>query len=160
VIEWGDQWAKVYVNGKTGYLYTDFLILNQENSSRSMNLSHSRLRDLSLSLVGIPYRLGGTSLHGFDCSGFTTYVMGQFGVKLPRISTDQFVVGTAVDRQDLQVGDLLFFDSLRRGKISHVGIYIGNNKMVHSATREVDVVDLDWYYKHYKYYGARRVVAH
>lgn len=56
------------------------------------------------------------------------------------------------------MGDLLFFDSLNQGKISHMSIYLGNNKIAHSASSKVEVSDLDWYFANYPYYGARRVL--
>jgi peptidoglycan endopeptidase LytE len=158
VIEQGETWSKVKVGETTGYLATDYILTNQGSASRGFNAVMNRVKEITASLVGVPYRYGGTSPKGFDCSGFTSYIMNQFGIKLPRVSADQFSVGTKVERKDLQVGDLVFFDTMKQGKISHVGIYIGNNKMVHSATRQVEVNDLNYYFSNYKYYGAKRVI--
>ncbi|WP_171253258.1 C40 family peptidase, partial [Acinetobacter baumannii] len=78
------------------------------------------------------------------------------GTSLPRTSQQQFDAGQAVDDADLQPGDLLFFDSEKKGAITHVGIYVGDNKMAHAASKNVRVDNLDWYFKNYEYYGAKR----
>lgn len=109
-------------------------------------------------LLGTPYKWGGTTTDGFDCSGFTSYVFAEMGVQLPRTSQAQFTTGEAVDADaPLEPGDLLFFDADKKGTITHVGIYVGDNKMAHAATKSVRVDDLDWYLKNYTYYGAKRV---
>lgn len=108
-------------------------------------------------LLGVPYKWGGTTLEGFDCSGFTSYVFNELGVTLPRTSQDQFNAGQSVSDEELKPGDLLFFDSEKKGTITHVGIYIGDNQMAHAATKNVRIDNLDWYHKNYQYYGAKRV---
>ncbi|BAU28657.1 LysM domain-containing protein [Aneurinibacillus soli] len=109
-------------------------------------------------LLGTPYKWGGVTTDGFDCSGFTSYVFAEMGVELPRTSQAQFTTGEAVDAEaPLEPGDLLFFDADKKGTVTHVGIYVGDNKMAHAATKSVRIDDLDWYLKNYTYYGAKRV---
>lgn len=106
------------------------------------------------SFLGTPYQWGGTSPSGFDCSGFTQYVLAQNGKSIPRTSQEQFASGQAVDKSQLQAGDLVFYGN---GEATHVGIYEGNNKIIHSP-HTGDVVkesDFSTYWTS-AYLGARR----
>jgi cell wall-associated NlpC family hydrolase len=95
----------------------------------------SELVVLALSLVDAPYRYGGRTPAGFDCSGFVGYVFGESaGVSLPRRSEDIGRIGNPVGRGELAVGDLVFFNTLGR-RYSHVGIYIGEGYFVHAPAR-------------------------
>jgi len=111
-------------------------------------------------LRGVRYRWGGSSRSGFDCSGFTRYVFRQrAGIDLPHSASAQFRTGKPVRRNELKPGDLVFFQTYRRGA-SHVGIYIGNGKFIHasSARGRVRVDSLNDGYYRQRYLGARRVV--
>ena len=94
---------------------------------------YSSLIQTALLCRGDRYTRGGTSRGGFDCSGFTRYIFAKYGIVLPHSSAAQSQMGTAVSRGELQAGDLVFFQTNRRG-ISHVGIYVGDNRFVHAAT--------------------------
>lgn len=111
----------------------------------------------SKDFLGIAYVWGGSSAKGFDCSGYTLYIMKQFGVKLPHGATAQYQYGTAVSKADLKEGDLLFFKT-GDAPIGHVGIYIGNGQFIHasSAKNKVIISSLKTYGG--KYVGARRVL--
>lgn len=115
----------------------------------------------ALSLVGIRYRYGGNSPEqGLDCSGLVRYVFREAGgTDLPRTSNEMSRQGQAVDKQDLQPGDLVFFNTLNRA-FSHVGIYLGNNQFIHapSAGRSVRVENMDMNYWKTRFNGARRVL--
>lgn len=108
------------------------------------------------SLQGVPYVFGGTTRSGFDCSGFTQYVYKGSGISLPRTSYSQFSVGTAVQKDQLQLGDLVFFSTYDKGA-SHVGIYIGGGSFVHASNSGVRTTSLSDSYYLARYLGARRV---
>jgi NlpC/P60 family len=117
--------------------------------------------DYALSLLGIPYRNGGTTpREGFDCSGYVGHVYRRVaGIELPRTAHDMSRVGRAVGRHELERGDLVFFNTLG-AKFSHVGIYIGGGRFVHSPKRGkvVSIVELDNVYWTRQFNGARRVL--
>ncbi len=96
--------------------------------------SSSSLIGTARQYMGTRYRWGGTSSRGFDCSGFTTTVFRQHGVKLPRRSIDQSRAGCRVSKGNLQKGDLVFFKTNRGTRINHVGVYIGNGKFIHASS--------------------------
>lgn len=84
--------------------------------------------------IGIPYRFGGDSERGIDCSAFTRRVYRDQGVELPRNSREQAQVGSAVSYNSVTTGDLIFFDASIQGRISHVGVYLGNNVFAHASS--------------------------
>lgn len=120
----------------------------------------SELAEAALNYLGVRYRYGGTTPKGgFDCSGLIYYTASKYmGVNLPRVAASMAQVGESVDRSELQPGDLVFFNT--RGKrYSHVGIYVGENRFVHSP-RTGSVVRVDTMDKGYwksRYNGARRL---
>lgn len=108
---------------------------------------------------GVPYKFGGTTPSGFDCSGFLRHVYKQVGVSLPRTAAEQYnEVGKKVSRDDLQPGDLVFFSNTYKPGISHAGIYVGNNSFISATSSDgVAVVSLNNSYWKPKYTGAKRV---
>lgn len=109
------------------------------------------------SFLGTPYQWGGTSPSGFDCSGFTQYVLAQNGKSIPRTSQEQFASGQAVDKSQLQAGDLVFYDWSGGTEATHVGIYEGNGKMIHAPHSGDVVKEVDFNsYGQNVYLGARR----
>lgn len=104
--------------------------------------------------IGTPYAWGGVTPSGFDCSGFVDYVYNKVGVSLPRTVATQWNQTTSVGFPN--PGDLVFFETYAKGP-SHVGIFIGNNKFIHSGSHGVTITDMTSSYWRTKYLGARAV---
>jgi peptidoglycan DL-endopeptidase CwlO len=113
--------------------------------------ARAKALDLALSKVGSPYRYGASGPNAFDCSGLVTWAFKKAGVSLPRTSRAQSRVGTPVSRDELRPGDLVFFYK----PVSHVGIYIGDGKIVHASSRKSPVKISD--ISRMKFNSARRV---
>jgi peptidoglycan DL-endopeptidase CwlO len=115
---------------------------------------HPQTAQIALGYVGVPYRWGGSTPAGFDCSGLVSYVYAQLGIQLPHYAAAQYGYGSPVARDQLQAGDLVFFDNL-----AHVGIYIGGDEFVdapHAGTVvRIDSLSDPWYSS--RYVGARRI---
>ncbi len=114
----------------------------------------------ALGFLGVPYRRGGESAEtGFDCSGFVRAIYEQtFGLVLPRRANEQAAATQVIDRSELQPGDLVFFNTMRRA-FSHVGIYVGDGKFIHAprAGAQVRVESMTTSYWSRRFDGARRV---
>lgn len=111
--------------------------------------------------LGIKYVSGGASPSGFDCSGLVYYVLKQLGYSPARTTSDQYKMGTYVSKENLQPGDIVFFQNTYKAGISHVGIYVGNGQFIHSPNSRsvVSYSDLTTGYWSNHYYGARRVAG-
>ena len=117
--------------------------------------THSSVVSIAEQYLGVPYRWGGASPSGFDCSGLVMYVFAQVGVSLPHSSYSQYGMGSPVSRDQLQPGDLVFFDGL-----GHVGIYVGHGRFIHAphtGTRVRIETLAGWYGSRFD--GARRLHA-
>ncbi len=162
------KWAKVALpDGKCGFIYRELLAPGAGTVTASAPGDAARdaggdtasdLVQTAMACRGIRYSRGGTSRGGFDCSGFTRYIFAKYGVSLPHSSAAQSRLGVPVSRDELRPGDLVFFHTYRAG-VSHVGIYIGDNRFIHAAThgRGVTVDSLNSSYYAPRYRGARRV---
>lgn len=137
--------------------------LESKFSGRIPTEIQSLLKDAQ-KYLGAPYRFGGNTSAGFDCSGFTLAVFEQNSYRLPRISSEQAKTGSIVDIKDVMPGDLLFFATSGGGRVSHVGIVydIGNNgevKFIHSSTSKgVIISSLNEKYWNKAYLHATRVL--
>lgn len=108
-------------------------IADADSWSRGRACTGAAVVEEALKYVGVPYLWGGNSPKGFDCSGLTSYAAAMNGRTLPRNASQQARLGNPVDMADLEPGDLLFFGNHDTGKVSHVGIYIGDGHMVHAS---------------------------
>lgn len=114
----------------------------------------------ALGLRGTPYRNGGSDPSGFDCSGFVQYVFARHATRLPRETQAQYQAGLSVELEQVQPGDLLFFETVARGA-SHVGVAIGGDQFVHAPSSQ-GVVRVERYTSSYwaaRFVGARRVIT-
>ena len=185
-----DGWYQIKLNGKTGYVSSKYIsdTKTAETTSRSgssikaenitpmeeQEETQSQSQDTSSSgttgtevveyakqYLGYKYVSGGASPStGFDCSGFTSYVYNHFGITLNRSSKDQIKNGVAVDRSNLQPGDIVVFNNSANTAIGHVGIYIGGDNFIHAAnpSEGVRITSLSSSYYKIRYVGARRVI--
>lgn len=135
---------------------TEAASLSHELSDMGMQ---ERLVLFAKKLLDIPYRFGGNSLLGIDCSAYVQKVYNIIGVSLPRSAREQFTEGDPVDKEELSIGDLVFFKTYASFP-SHVGIYLGNSLFIHASSRSkkvtIDSLDTPYYFK--RFIGAKRVI--
>jgi cell wall-associated NlpC family hydrolase len=132
---------------------------NNQNSNLDQTTKESVLMEI-IKYLNTPYRFGGNSMDGIDCSAFTGTVFDEvFHKKLLRSAREQYTQGLVVeDKQDLQFGDLIFFNTRRRVRPGHVGIYIGDNMFAHASSKHgviVSSLDMDYYSE--RFMGGRRM---
>jgi cell wall-associated NlpC family hydrolase len=148
-------------NDELGKFIADKGLLNRiSEAGNQMQNQASELVVGAMAFLGVPYRRGGNSAdNGFDCSGFVKAIYEQsIGLVLPRSAAQQAAATQTIDKSELRPGDLVFFNTMRRA-FSHVGIYVGNGKFIHSPKpgAEVRVEDMGLAYWTRRYDGARRV---
>jgi len=112
--------------------------------------------------LGVPYRYGGDTPRGFDCSGFVMYVFRKNGYPMPRDAVSQYREGRKVSLREARPGDLVFFNTSGAKRFSHVGIYAGRGKFIHapSSGKRVSVASLDNRYWKRRYLGAVSYFSH
>ncbi|PYF07586.1 C40 family peptidase [Ureibacillus chungkukjangi] len=139
-------------------IFASFMVLSAFPADNVDAASPADVLSTAKKYINTPYRSGGTTASGFDCSGFTSKVFSELGITLNRTSGGQYNQGTAVSKANLQVGDLVFFNTSGKG-VSHVAIYIGNSQMIGAESSEgVTISSInDPYYWGKRYVGAKRV---
>ena len=173
-------WYKVKIEGQDGYISTSLLSEQVQETSRSSDVSRKKVEKTTTSnetastapsgkgatvvetakkYRGCSYVYGASGPSSFDCSGFTSYVFKLHGVSLSRTAQGQYGNGVAVERSNLQPGDLIMFGK-SSSSINHVGIYIGGGQIVHAAnkSRGVTTDTINSGYYNTNYVGARRVI--
>ena len=170
-------WYKIEHAGKTGYVSSDYLTAT--SAAQSSNgygptadttgtIGNGLSTEAGLEIVayaeeflGTPYVYGGNGPNSFDCSGFVKYVFAHFGYSINRTASTQLSNGTAVSKDQLQPGDIVFFKNKGDSHAaSHVGIYVGGETFIHASsdTREVEYSSLVTSNNAKKYIAARRIV--
>jgi cell wall-associated NlpC family hydrolase len=185
IIGFNNQWYKVIFDDEIGYIRSDYLDLTEipyENRSSTkqplffVNGQTTGITPSAMALqgsnsvrqkivadakkhLGTPYVWGGSTPDGFDCSGFVQYVLKQNGISIPRTTQEQVKIGKPISKSDLQIGDLVFLQNTYRAGVSHVGIYIGDGKMIHaSSSKGVTISDLSTSYYTQHYHSSRRIL--
>lgn len=177
VLEEKEDWIRVSVGDKTGYVSSDYVDISTdfkkaisiEQEQKRMEIEKKRqdtkanktvsslrqqIVNYALRFNGNPYVWGGTSLtRGADCSGFTQSVMKKFGIHIPRTSREQARAGKRVSLDKMQAGDLIFYR--KNGVVNHVAMYIGNGKVIGAASRKEGIK-----IKKYNYRTPYRVVSY
>lgn len=162
ILSESDGWYEINYESQKAYIKSEYVKIVDTNSA-NLNVSNigSSIVDYAKKFIGTPYASGGSSPSGFDCSGYVKYVMANFGVTMPRPSTDQYSVGVQVKKSELLPGDLVFFKlNANSYGLSHVGIYVGDGNFIHSPVpgQSVKISPLNTGYFSYYYYGATRVL--
>ena len=173
-----NDWYQVKVSGKTGYIAKRLLSskkteesttrsseerTNNQEQTTTNNVVTSKGEEVvnyAKQYLKCKYVYGASGPSTFDCSGFTMYVFKHFGISLSHSATAQSKKGTYVAKENLQPGDLVFFDTMDKGKVSHVGMYIGNGQMIHASYGQKKIVIANFNDSYYQkaYVNARRVL--
>lgn len=166
-------WYRVNYNGQYGYIHSDFMYIkppaawssgtdaaNTVSNVSSTSSVGQAIVETARQFYGVPYIWAGTSPKGFDCSGFVYYVYKQHGYNINRTAASIYQNGVAVDKSNLQIGDVICFTNGGGSYIGHVGIYIGDNQFIHASSGQgkVTITGLSETYYANHYYGARRIV--
>lgn len=154
----GEQngWYNVSFGETSGWILGDYL----RDIGDLDGTAGAQIVEMAMQYLGVRYRSGGASPNGFDCSGFTLYLYAQLGYALPHSATSQYKnYGYAVDKADLQPGDLVFFSDSSHA-IGHVGIYIGDGQIIHArySVGRVTIDNLSASYYTRRYVGAKRII--
>lgn len=151
-----DCWYEVSYGGTHGYMHSDYVEIYYDESD--YYTPGQQIVEYAKQFLGTPYVYGGASPKGFDCSGFTSYVLKQNGYDSTRTCTTQYAQYTNIERSELRIGDLVFFASTASWDTNHVGIYMGDNLFIHasSGSGKVIISSLKKGYYDTYYYGAAR----
>lgn len=156
-----DNSGNIIAVQKDNIRFQEEILNRSDDELNRVNLAESNnIISIAKAQLGKPYVYGSSGPSSFDCSGFSSFVFRQLGIKLPRTSVSQSGFGKPVDKANLQPGDLLFFNTSGAG-VSHVGIYIGNGQFIHAASGinpgvVIDKLNSNYYIR--TYVNARRVL--
>lgn len=163
VIAESNGWSNIKYKTQVGYVSTQYLVYKAPASNQLYSDIVKKAIEIAKSKLGCSYVWGAEGPNSFDCSGFIYYIFKiNLNINIPRVSKEQSQYGKAIDRKDLQVGDLVFFDTkgVNDGNVSHVGMYLGNNEFIQASsgsTMKVVISKLEGYYDR-QYITARRII--
>ena len=162
VIGKNHEWYKVMIEEEEGWVYNQYVEIEHADLIPYAKVKGEELIEYGLQFLGTPYVWGGNNLiGGVDCSGFTQQVFGAFDIDISRVSYMQAEDGEEISKDELRTGDLIFFDTtgINNGNISHVGIYMGDDKFIHSeSSKGVTISHLSSNYYTRNYVKAIRVI--
>lgn len=144
---------------KLNMLWMAYLSEGEESEYSDNGIKKDEFMEQIIEWLGTPYRFGGTSKRGIDCSAFMRELYEKsLNIELPRTANDQFSVGIDVDNDDLQFGDMVFFKTRRYAPITHVGVYLGDDLFAHASSRNgVTISSLKSSYYSRTFRGAKRL---
>jgi cell wall-associated NlpC family hydrolase len=126
--------------------------------SKNANPTTAGIITTSRKYLGVPYKFGGITPKGFDCSGYLQYIFNENGMQIPRTADEQYKIGTSITQTQLQSGDLVFFTTYEKGA-SHCGLYLGDGKFIHaSSSKGIHIDELNNSYWKPRYIGAKRII--
>jgi cell wall-associated NlpC family hydrolase len=159
-VEKGEAQAEDDRHVSTEKMKTEINRIEKTQAANPAETASDKMMETILSYMGTPYRIGGTDHSGMDCSGFSMVVFDSaFRVELPHSAAEQSSIGDGVSRDDLRVGNLVFFKTVRN-RVSHVGIYLGDDLFAHaSVTQGVTISSLESTYYKRRYAGARKILS-
>jgi len=142
-----------------GFIGSDISLTTARSQNETI-LLRGGLYHSGLAQEGVRYRMGGTTPNGFDCSGFTQYVYRQYDIEIPRTCEGQLAAGVIIPKEELQCGDLVLFHRTNHptALVTHVGMYIGDGKLIHAGSGGITVVELESRYFAEHYLCARRIL--
>lgn len=162
VVGQNDEWYRIILNNQEGWVYKPYVEIALADIVPYSKIMGEEIVDYGKQFLGTPYIWGGNDLKkGVDCSGLTKEIYKTFDIDISRVSYMQVKDGIRVSKSELIPGDLVFFDTSgkNRGKISHVGIYAGENRFLHAdGTRGVMISSLTNPYYQRNYVAGARVI--
>lgn len=157
------DWYRIKYNKEDLWMSRRYVAVQESHLIPEVSLLGEQIVEYGKQFIGTPYVWGGTNLtKGVDCSGFTQGIYKRFDIELNRTSYMQALNGKTIPKEQLRSGDLIFFDTngINRGKISHVGVYVGDGEFIHSdMTKGISIAKLDNSYYRRNYVKSVRVVG-